>query len=261
MYLDGRPVTVEELAALALGNYGHFTSMLVTDGRVRGLSLHLERLVADCARLFDHDLDADRIRDLIRRVELPPTSVVRVTVYQPDLDLPRPAAAAAPRVLVTTRAAASHPVPPLRVRSQVYQRDLAQVKHVGLFASLTHRAAAQRSGADDVLFVDATSAISEGATWNVGLIDGDDRLVWPVADCLPGVTQRLLDGAWRRSGRAAVQRRVHLADRRDLRAAFATNAAVGVRPVSEIDGTAYPADHPMLSALSALYAAVPAERI
>ena len=258
MFLDGRPVTVTELAALAMGNYGHFTSMLVVDGRARGLSLHLERLVADCATLFGQDLSADRVRELIRRADLPPVSVVRVTVYQPDLDLSRPAAAV-PRILVSTRVAAAHQLPPLRVRSRLYQRDLAQVKHVGLFASLAHRAAAQQAGADDVLFVDAAAAISEGATWNVGFIDADDRLVWPAADCLPGVTQRLLDGVWRRSGRPVVCRPVPLAERHELRAAFATNAVVGIRPVVAIDGTAYSSDHPMLTVLSALYAEVPAE--
>lgn len=47
----------------------------------------------------------------------------------------------------------------------------------------------------------------------------------------------------------------------ERRGANASSIDLEVRPVSEMDGTAYPTDHPMLSALSALYAAVPAERI
>lgn len=54
--LDGRPVDPARLAALALYNYGHFTSMRVDEGRVRGLSLHLQRLVRDCSALYDADL-------------------------------------------------------------------------------------------------------------------------------------------------------------------------------------------------------------
>lgn len=43
MELDGRSVMADELARLALYNYGHFTTMRVDAGRVRGLSLHLRR--------------------------------------------------------------------------------------------------------------------------------------------------------------------------------------------------------------------------
>ncbi|WP_270890119.1 hypothetical protein [Streptomyces sp. DHE17-7] len=65
--LDGRPAGEDALAALALTNYGHFTTLLVEDGRVRGLGLHLERLIRDCRLLFDTTLDPDRVRALARR--------------------------------------------------------------------------------------------------------------------------------------------------------------------------------------------------
>ena len=261
MELDGKPVTAEELASLALCNYGHFTSMLITDGRVRGLSLHLERLAADCRLLFDQDLDTGKVRDLIRRVEVPSGTMVRVTVYAPDLELARPAAPTVPRVLVTTRPAAPRELPPLRLRSVVYQRDHAQAKHVGLFAAVAYRAAAQRAGADDVVFVDATAAVSEGTTWNIGFVDAADRLVWPAGECLPGVTQRLLDGVWRADGREVRRRAVRPADSPDLRAAFVANAAVGVRAIAAIDETVYAVDHPMLPVLASLYAEIPGEPV
>jgi branched-subunit amino acid aminotransferase/4-amino-4-deoxychorismate lyase len=50
-------VTADELARLALYNYGHFTTMRVDAGRVRGLSLHLRRLVNACRTVFDAELD------------------------------------------------------------------------------------------------------------------------------------------------------------------------------------------------------------
>ena len=49
MELDGRSVTADEPARLVLYNYGHFTTMRVDAGRVRGLPLRLRRLVNDCA--------------------------------------------------------------------------------------------------------------------------------------------------------------------------------------------------------------------
>jgi branched-subunit amino acid aminotransferase/4-amino-4-deoxychorismate lyase len=79
--LDGVPVDPEQLKALALYNYGHFTSMRVQDGGVRGLSLHLRRLVDDCRALFDAELDPGRVRlvrHALRDVDRP--TVVRVTV-------------------------------------------------------------------------------------------------------------------------------------------------------------------------------------
>jgi hypothetical protein len=53
---------LDQLAALILINYGHYTSMRVDDQRVRGLSLHLEPLMRDCRWVFDADLDPNRLR-------------------------------------------------------------------------------------------------------------------------------------------------------------------------------------------------------
>ncbi len=256
MILDGAPVAVDELSALAMYNYGHFTSMLVNDGRVRGLDLHLQRLVDDCQVLFDASLDPIHVRELIRRSKPPAHAVVRVTVFAPDLLLGNPGRQVAPKVLVSTRPAAAHDLPPLRLRSATYQRDLASVKHVGLFATMLHRRAVQRAGADDVLFADATSAISEGATWNVGFIDQAGHVVWPAGNCLPGVTMRLLDDAMTTAGLTAARHDVHLADAYQMQAAFATNAAVGVRAIAALDNTDYALQNPTLTKLADLYEAI-----
>ena len=52
MELNGTPATLEQIRSLALTNYGHFTSMLVEDHQVRGLSLHMQRLARDCRQLY-----------------------------------------------------------------------------------------------------------------------------------------------------------------------------------------------------------------
>lgn len=135
--LNGEPVELAQLQNLALTNYGHFTSMRVDDGRVRGLSLHMERLQRDCRTLFGTDLDLQRVRELARRAA-PATgsTTVRVTIFDPSLDLGHPAAAKEPHVLVTSRPAGTLPLPPLRVQSATYVRDVPSVKSVGLFASV-----------------------------------------------------------------------------------------------------------------------------
>ncbi|SFL58876.1 aminotransferase class IV family protein [Streptomyces pini] len=252
--LNGEPVGPDALQTLALTNYGHFTSMRVEQGRVRGLSLHLDRLVRDCRAVFDTDLDPERVLEFVRRaVPGAGACVVRVTVFDPALDLGRIGADAHPHVLVTTRGAGSLPLPPLRVRSAVYTRDMPGVKSVGLFGSLRHRRAAQRAGFDDALFVDGRSMIFEGGTWNIGFVRGG-QVVWPDAECLAGITMRLLQQV-----RASVSAPVGLADVTGFDAAFATNAAVGVRAVGRLDDLLLPETHPLIEELREQYTGIPGD--
>jgi branched-subunit amino acid aminotransferase/4-amino-4-deoxychorismate lyase len=255
--LDGAHPSPEQLKALALYNYGHFTSMRVEGGRVRGLALHLQRLAADCRTLFDAALDLEWVRHLVRHAlrDIDPPAIVRVTVFDPELNLSNPGAAARPHVLVTLRPASDvRGLTPLRVRSATYQRECPQVKHVGLFSTLRLRRLAQRDGFDDALLVEPDSRICEGTTWNIGFIR-DDQVVWPEAQALPGVTRALL----RRAHDRARTRAVILADLPDMAAAFATNAATGLRAIDAIDSARFPDGHPMFAELCAAYAQVPLE--
>jgi branched-subunit amino acid aminotransferase/4-amino-4-deoxychorismate lyase len=226
--------------------------MRVDDQRVRGLTLHLERLTRDCRRIFDADLDPDRVRHLLRHTlaDTAGSVLVRVTVFDPDLELGRPGADAEPQLLVTTRPAATAPLPPLRLQSAPHCRELPEVKHVGLFGALRWRRVAQRNGFDDALFTDAGAAISEAATSNIGFVDGE-RIVWPEADCLAGVTMRLINKARQAD---ATTTPVTLSDLAGVDAVFATNAVVGVRSVSAVDGIQWSDEHPVLDILRRQYA-------
>jgi branched-subunit amino acid aminotransferase/4-amino-4-deoxychorismate lyase len=228
--------------------------MRVDDQRVRGLTLHLERLTRDCRRIFDADLDPDRVRHLLRHTlaDTAGSVLVRVTVFDPDLELGRPGADAEPQLLVTTRPAATAPLPPLRLQSAPHCRELPEVKHVGLFGALRWRRVAQRNGFDDALFTDAGAAISEAATSNIGFVDGE-RIVWPEADCLAGVTMRLINKARQAD---ATTTPVTLSDLAGVDAVFATNAVVGVRSVSAVDGIQCSDEHPVLDILRRQYAGI-----
>jgi branched-subunit amino acid aminotransferase/4-amino-4-deoxychorismate lyase len=228
--------------------------MRVDDQRVRGLTLHLERLTRDCRRIFDADLDPDRVRHLLRHTlaDTAGSVLVRVTVFDPDLELGRPGADAEPQLLVTTRPAATAPLPPLRLQSAPHCRELPEVKHVGLFGALRWRRVAQRNGFDDALFTDAGAAISEAATSNIGFVDGE-RIVWPEADCLAGVTMRLINKARQAD---ATTTPVTLSDLAGVDAVFATNAVVGVRSVSAVDGIQWSDEHPVLHILRRQYAGI-----
>lgn len=252
--LNGSPVSTHGLQALALVNYGHFTTFRVEDGYVRGLSLHLARLARDCRAVFDADLDLDRVRDFARRAAPPSgTCVIRVTIFDPALDVGHIGNDAHPHVLVTRREAGSLQLPPMRVRSVVHNRDMPAVKSVGLFGAVRHRREAQRAGFHDALFIDAGSVVSEGGTWNIGFIKGDE-VIWPDADCLAGTTMELL-----RRVHPSSTATVRLADMGAFDAAFATNAGIGVRAISAVDDCPLPDTHFVIEQLRKKYTALPAD--
>lgn len=256
--LDGSPVTTEALQALGLLNYGHFTSIRVDNQCVRGLSYHLDRLVRDCRLLFDTDLDRDRVRELIQHAlkNRQDSFVVRVTVFDPELELGHPGARAEPHVLVTTRPAGPWPASPMCVQTAIYSRDLPEVKHVGLLGALWCRRRAQLNGYDDALFIDNSSFVSEGATWNIGFFDGE-HVIWPNAEVLIGVTMRLLEQVHDQTITAPV----NLRDLPKMQAAFATNAAIGVRTIQVIDDIQFPENPAICDVLRKKYEEIPVERL
>ncbi|MFE3178169.1 aminotransferase class IV family protein [Amycolatopsis sp. NPDC059090] len=260
MELNGSAATLDQLKSLALTNYGHFTSMLVEDGCVRGLSLHLQRLSRDCRLLFDVELDTDRVREYVLHAlacEDATRITARVTIYDPSLDLGTIGTDADPSVLVTTRPAAEGIAPPLRLQAASYLREKPAVKHIGLFGALELRRSAQREGFDDVLFLNGDGTISEIATSNIGFIR-EGEVIWPRSEQLAGVTMALLHRA---SDEAVTTEPLTLSDLSGMEGAFATNAAVGIRAVTSVDGIAWPVEHKLLADLRALYLDIPAERL
>jgi branched-subunit amino acid aminotransferase/4-amino-4-deoxychorismate lyase len=257
MELNGVPATLDQLRALAMTNYGHFTSMLVEDNRVRGLSLHMQRLTRDCRLLFDVELDTDAVRRYVRRALSSDTATVtaRVTIYDPALNLGTIGANAQPHILVTTRSSSAGIAPPIRLQAVSYRRDNPTIKHVGLFGSLMRRRAAQREGFDDALFLNPDGTISEITTSNIGFVRGD-QIVWPRSEWLTGVTMTLIHQAL---DEPIVTEPIRLPDLRDMDAAFATNAATGIRSIAAVDATEWPTDHKAISELRELYADIPAE--
>jgi branched-subunit amino acid aminotransferase/4-amino-4-deoxychorismate lyase len=248
-----------EWERLALTGYGHFTTMRVERGGVRGLALHLDRLAKDCRTVFGADLDPDRVREELRLAIAGADGPVmaRVTVFDPSLRIDRMAEPASPRTVVTLRAAPAAEPPPLRVRSVAFTRDLPEVKHAALFGALHRRRLAQLDGFDDAVFVDADGAFSEGPTWNLGLFDGES-VVWPSGDALPGVSAALIAGAY--AGRS-VSRSVLLSEAAGMAAAFATSSSVGARPIAAIDGASFDPAHPVIRALREAYESIEPERI
>lgn len=255
--LDGAPADESTLETLALTNFGHFTSMRVENGEVKGLALHLGRLRRDCRLIFGADLDTERVREHMRQAVAGRSEplALRVTVFDPALGLTRITGPADPHVLVSARPARSGPWAAFTAKTFQYSRDTAVVKHTGLFSQFHYRRQATLVGFDDAIFVERDARVSEGATWNLGFVRRDGRIVWPDAPVLPGVTMLLLQRAVPASETAVVSFGVI----NEMRAAFATNSGFGVRAISRIDAFYYAENDPAISALQEAYDAIPGD--
>src|SRR5512142_2271996 len=98
--LNGVSATADDLRLALASNYGHFTAMRVTDGAVRGLDLHLQRLAKATRELFASELDAAQTRRWLREAVagLDGELAVRINVFSRAFDRGRPGAPAAPDV-------------------------------------------------------------------------------------------------------------------------------------------------------------------
>lgn len=242
-WIDGVRATAEDLRALALVNYGHFSSMQVRGRAVQGLDLHLERLRSATAELFGASLDEARIRNAVLAAldaEAVDDASVRATVYSRGYDFQNPGRQAPVDLLVSVAPPHAAPLRALRLKSYPFARAMPHLKHVGTFPQLRLRALAAHDGCDEALFVSADGEISEAAVWNI-VFRGDHGFVWPAAPALAGTAERLIRAGLQAAGIAWVSRPVRLAEAPAFRAAYLTNSS-GIAAIAAIDGHAYAPD-------------------
>ncbi len=262
LFVNGKPAHVDDLRTIVANNYGHFTAMRVAEGCVRGLDLHLQRLDAATRFLFGHPLDGHIVRGWLRDAigDATAPSSVRINVFSRAYKRDNPAEAAAPDVLISVSDAPVASTFPLRVKSFAYERDTPRVKHVGTFPLFHHRRLAQQSGFDDALFVDRNGNVAEGSIWNVAFFDGE-RIVWPDARQLEGVSKQLLKQGLAQRGVESIDAGVPLSRIGDFRAAFFTNSGQPVRFIARIDGVEFAHDGELAALLATCYDSNPPQRI
>ena len=250
--VNGASPANDELRALLLSGYGHFTAMQVRDGRVRGLDLHLARLANGNAELFGSGLDADRIRALVRHaLDADTDASVRVHIQRPHPADP-------PSVTVIVRPSAGMPAE-RRLQSVPYQRSVAHIKHLGDFGQHYYGLLAERNGFDEALLTGQDGLISEGSVTNIGFFDGT-AVVWPAAPMLAGITMQVLQRELRRAGIAQRQTPVRLADLGAFASVFVTNSR-GVAAVTRVDDQAIGVDCDLMKQLAESYESASADEI
>lgn len=263
MFIDGEPASAAALAHQAVVNYGAYTSFRVEDGAARGLDLHLERLGSASVELFGEATPEDRLRELIRSaIDGRGACWLRVSLFSEAVSPRDPSWVGQPHVMI----GAFDPPPPLaesvRLQVQGHERLAPHLKHVANMDLLRARRRARAEGYDDALFVDRHGALSEGPLWNIGLVRGD-RVTWPRAPMLAGVTQRLIQSGLESVGMASETKAV---DRSQLAskafgAAFICNSATPACEVSGIGPHVYAARPDIMARLGAAWASCEAQAI
>jgi branched-subunit amino acid aminotransferase/4-amino-4-deoxychorismate lyase len=250
--VNGVPASVDDLVPLAFAGYGHYTSMQMRAGRVRGLGFHLERLRSASLETFGIAVPDDRVREYIRAT-VPGDASVVVHMFVGPTGLPafeagRPVE---PSVLVRTRDPAEPSETPVRVRTARFGRYLPHLKNVATMGLVHHHRRAVVDGYDDTLFVDDDGVIAEGSAWNILFLDADGTTVFPVAPMLLGTMLQAVRAGL--TGPVA-DRVVRVADLAGLRGAALTNSINPAQPISSIDDRELPVDAEWLGRLRAAYA-------
>nr|WP_183196398.1 aminotransferase class IV [Brevundimonas mediterranea] len=253
--IDGLPATADDLAHQALVNYGAYTSFRVEHGAVRGLDLHLARLDQAAVELFGESPGEAEFRRLIALAVVGRDKAwLRVSLFSPEIGHRNPSFVGRPKVMTVV----SPPPPPLatqmRVTTVPHVRETPHLKHVATFGQTRVRRAARAAGFDDALFVDDQGHVSEGVTWNIGFIQGD-RIVWPQAPMLAGVTQVLIARGLAGLGLSSQTRAVHLSEIASFDGAFLCNSATPACPITAIDDTVFAVDPTLLTAIKTAWAA------
>ncbi|WP_394823000.1 aminotransferase class IV [Pendulispora albinea] len=261
--LNGVPVGLNDMPIVSRIAYGHFSTMQVRGGAVRGLGLHLERLRTSSRDLFGTEVDPATVRAYLRHaLEGVDAASARINVFPRTMDWMARSRDPIPLdLLVTVSSPRMPPSGAPRVKSVRFERSLPHIKHIGIgLALLEHGRPAMAAGWDDVLFVDGEGRIEEGSVWNVGFFDGS-RVVWPSAPALPGITLQLVQKGLEAKGIPSETREVRLEALSSFRAAFLTSTVSIAQSIGCIDDTVFASDGELIAQLVACYESNPLEPV
>jgi branched-chain amino acid aminotransferase len=263
VYLNGEFVPAREALVPALGEgvtlgMGLFETMRARKGRVLRLSAHAARL-RDSARALGipcslsdaqvasivaeltsaNQLDDARVRlTVLARGEQQSDVLCRAIPLGPDEIEPPPV-----RCVILEAGTA----PPASV---------ARHKTINRLAYTLAKRAAQETGADEALLVNARGQVTEATSRNL-FVARDGVLATPSLECglLPGITRGVVLEIARRDRIACPENPLTPDDVRSADECFITSAIVGVLPVRSVDGRVLPggAPGPVTSRLMTAY--------
>ena len=259
--IDGHPATPDDLTHQALVNYGAYTSFRVENDAVRGLDLHLARLNQAAVELFGESPGETEFRRLMAlAVAGYDACWLRISLFSPEIGHRNPSFFGRLKVMTVVSPAPPPLASSVRVTAVPYEREAPHLKHLATFGLIRARRAARAAGFDDALFVDRQGRVSEGTLWNIGFVQGD-RIVWPQAPMLAGVTQAVIQRGMAEAGLTSETRPVSISEIGAFDAAFLCNSATPVCPITAIDGVAFANDPALLAQIEAAWSAQPPQPI
>ena len=204
---------------------GVFTSLVVTDGRTRGLAAHLDRLAASVARLYAKDLPASLPADLARCLAGRPTGRLRITVRPVGGPLQ-----ATVEVVPLTRPPDAVTLRPVTVSGGIGAHKYRDRR---LLAALTRQACL--APGEQLLLTDDTGELLETDRANLFAV-ADGVLLTPPADgrLLPGTTRAAIIQAAHDSGIKVGFKPLTLDQLQAASEVFVTNAVAGILPVTAV---------------------------
>ncbi len=244
--VNGRP-TALDLAdrGLAYGD-GLFETMAASDGRIRWLDYHLERLQHGCQRLQIPPLDWDELRgEIAAACREHNRSVVKLIVtrgsgsrgYKP------PERAQPTRILSIS----SWPeYPPKNYTRGISLRTLtmrlgenpalAGLKHLCRLEQVLAQLELRSGDADEGLMLDASGFVVGGTSCNIFMVRGSQIATPSLTRCgVKGVMRRVVLERAAQSSISVVERDLTLADLEQADEVFVTNALFGIWPVARLD--------------------------
>ena len=248
-YIDGGRVAASQIPGWVVSGYGHSTAMQVRSRGVRGLAMHIERLVEGDRRLFGL-VDDGRVRKIVLALV---NAVEDATLQLWSLCTDQDA--------VALVACVSQPRSPragdVTLQTAVYTRPLSEMKHTDTFAKrvLTHEAI--RRGFDGVALM-TDGCVTETATANICLVEAKS-IVWPTGPQLRGITMKLLRASAASSGVETLDQQVSVDRLVDADSAFIVNSR-GISAIHSIDGRSLRVDYRARSIVSHLWQRIEFER-
>lgn len=244
------PAVPTDDRGLLLGD-GLFETVLFKAGEAVLWTEHMARLARGCAVLGLPPPDPGALLEQARRAAAGlDRAAVRLTwtAGSGGRGLARPETLA-PRLLVTAAASPRPPGPAALVTSTVRRNagsPTGRLKTLSYLDSVLARREAAAAGADEALMLDTDGRVASASAANLFWIAGG-RLFTPSLD------GAVLGGIMRAQVLAAAEVQEVSAGPEALAGAealFLTSSLIGVRPVSSLDGRAFPA-HPLSGGLQA----------
>jgi branched-chain amino acid aminotransferase/4-amino-4-deoxychorismate lyase len=234
---------------LLLGD-GLFETVLAEAGRLDAFEAHAERMIRGCGVLGLPPPTAEALREaaeaaLRDRGLAEARAAVRLTWTAGSggrgLDRPEPPT---PRLFASAAPAPASDTPAALVTADVRRNAASPVSRLKTLAYLDNvlaRRQARAAGADEALMLNTEGRVAGAAVANLFWIAGE-RLLTPALDCgvLDGVMRGRVIAAARRLGVPVAEIAAPPGALAAADALFLTNSLIGVRPVSSLDGRAFP---------------------